>query len=294
MILVTGAGGFVGSRLLRALEGREVRGMVRDAARAGRPPAGAVLAEGDVTRSETLAQALEGVTTVVHCAAITGDRKEPYQRAYDAVNRRGTEQLMDAAAKAGVARVVLLSGLGTTEAPEGTYMATRWGMEEAVRGSGIAHVILQPSVLFGRGAPFVGGLAGVVRAFPIVPVLGAHRFQPLWVDDLVRCLVQAVDDPSHDGEALPLGGPEQLTMREILEAIAGALDVRRSFVPLPLGLAALQAEVMTAILDRPPLTPAAIELFRFDNTTAPDAVERAFGFAPRPFRRHLREHGLDG
>lgn len=289
MILVTGASGFVGSHLLRRLEGREARGLVRDRSRAPEPPPGLALVEADLTHPESLPAALEGVDVLAHCVAITGDHKEPYRGAYDAVNRQGTEHLVEAAQRAGARRIVLLSGLGTVAAPEGTYMATRWGMEEAVRGSGIAHVVLRPSVLFGRSAPFVQGLAGVVRRSPLAPVLGG-LFQPLWIDDLARCLVAAIDDDAHDGQTLVLGGPEQLTMRQILEAISGTLGVRRIYVRVPLGLVALQARMVPI----PPLTPAAIELFRFDNITELDSVERAFGFVPRNFHQHLREHGLDG
>lgn len=294
MILVTGATGFVGGALLRRLArgGRDVRAMVRERSRAGALPETAHVVEADVTRPGTLGPALEGVDVVVHCAAITGDRKEPYRGAYDAVNRRGTENLVEAAVKAGAGRIVLQSGLGTVEAPEGTYMATRWGMERAVRTSGVPHVILQPSVLFGRGSAFVAGLAGLVRASPIVPVLGGP-FQPLWVEDLARCLEASIDDSGLDGRALPLGGPRRMTMGEVLDTIGAALGVRRVHVPLPLGIAAVQAELMTAILPRPPLTPAAVELFRLDNSTDVDAVPRAFGFTPRDFAAHVREHGLE-
>ena len=64
---------------------------------------------------------------MIHAAAITGNVKEPYRGAYDAINREGTENLMAAAQRAGVERLVVLSGLGTKPAPEGSYMATRHG-----------------------------------------------------------------------------------------------------------------------------------------------------------------------
>ncbi len=296
MILVTGATGFVGGHLLRRLAksgGVPLRGLVRKPGAA--LPAGVEAAEGDLTRPETLAAPLAGVTIVVHAAAITGDRKEPYRGAYDRINRVATENLVAAAKEAGVDRIVLMSGLGTEPAPAGTYMATRWGMEEAVRGSGIPYVILQPSVLFGDGAEFVAALARLARTSPVLPVLGGGglRFQPLWIEDLVSCLEMTISGDALLGRAIALGGPEYATFREVLQEICRALSIRRLLVPLPLWVARPQARLM-AVLPHPPLTPAMLELFAFDNATELDVIPRNFGFQPRGFREHLRAHGVTG
>lgn len=297
MILVTGASGFVGRHVVVALAagGRPVRALVRSRARAVLPD-GVGVAVADLTDTRTLPPALEGVETVIHCGAITANLKQPYRDAYDAVNRAGTEHLAGAARRAGVRRLVAVSGLGTKPAPPGTYMATRWGLEEAVRGSHIPYVILRLSVLFGDGAEFVSALAGVIRAFPVVPMVGGAdlRFQPLWIEDAVRCLVQATEADALLGREISLGGAEQLTNRELLETIGEAMGKRRPLLPLPLLVARMQARLMIAVLPRPPLTPAALELFSFDNVTAPDSVERDFGFKPRGFREHLLAHGVDG
>lgn len=295
-ILVTGAGGFVGGHVARRLAGRpdfRLRGLVRRA-RPESLPASVDCVRGDLNQAATLDAALQGVQLVVHAAAITADRKEPYRGAYEQVNRAGTETLMGAAARAGIERVVLMSGLGTRPAPKGTYMATRWGMEEAVRQSGIPYVILQPSVLFGAGAPFVTALAGLARRSPVLPLLGGGRvrFQPLWIEDLVTCIEGCLGEQAPLGRALPIGGPEHVTFRQVLDEICAALHVRRLFVPLPLAVARLQATIMTAVMRRPPLTPAALELFSFDNATELDSVEGAFGITPRGFREHVRGHGL--
>lgn len=293
MILVTGAAGFVGSRAVRGLaETDQVRALVH------RKPTGlegidAVVA--DITKPETLPAALEGVDVVVHAAAITGDRKEPHRGAYDEVNRVGTENLVAAARQAGARHFVLVSGLGTRPAAPRTYMATRWGAEEAVRSSGLTFVILQPSVLFGPRAPFIAALAGLVRTSPVVPAIGSGRlrFQPLHVDDLVTCIESACRDRSLAGRAYPIGGSEHVTFRQVLETIATAIGKRRLVVPIPMPLARVQARLMTALLPNPPLTPAALELFSFDNATDLDAVDRSFGFHPRGFREHVLAHGLD-
>ncbi len=298
MILVTGATGFVGSRLLKRLAaasgGDSLRGTARSI-RAEDLPTGVEAVPADVTKPGTLPAALEGVTTLVHAAAITANLKEPYRGAYREINEAGTDNLMRAAREAGVSRVILMSGL-SAPAEEGSYMATRVGMEKAVRESGIPFLILQPSVLFGDGAEFIAALARIARISPVLPVLGdpKNKFQPLWIDDLLRILEQSITSEQHLGRTIPLGGPEHVTFRQVLETICAALSVRRLLVPVPLPLVAIQAGIMSALLPHPPLTPATLELFTFDNSTSLDAVPAAFGFQPRGFREHLRQHGVTG
>jgi len=295
MILVTGATGFIGSRLLKRLSGGAQP--LRGTSRRVRPedvPAGVEAMRSDVTRPETLPSVLKGVDTVVHTAAITANLKEPYRGAYDTINRVGTENLVAEAKRAGVSRLVLLSGLVQPPVTEGTYMATRVAMEDTVRKSGISSIVLQPSVLFGDGAEFVAALDGVARWSPVLPVLGPPKllFQPLWVEDLLRCLEACVAGDAKLGQTLPLGGAEYVTFRQVLETICSAAGRRRLLLPLPMPVARLQARLLAAVLSRPPLTPATLELFSFDNATQLDSVERGFGFKPRGFREHLLAHGL--
>jgi NADH dehydrogenase len=234
------------------------------------------------------------VETIVHCAAITADKKEAYRGQYHDVNAKGTRNLVAAAREAGVRRIVLLNGLGTRPGSEGSYMRTRWEMAEAVRGSGLSWTALQPSILFGDSAPFPAAIARLARQFPVVPVLGGGRkLQPMWIEDLVTCLIQSVNDPRRDGQTIDLGGPDQMTFAEIDGLILETIKLRRLTLPLPVPMARIAAGVMS-VLPNPPLVPATLELFDFDNTTDLDAVSRNFGFEPRSIRTHFKEHGLGG
>jgi NADH dehydrogenase len=256
--------------------------------------AGAAIVQADLLEVATLVPALADIKTAIHCAAITADQKEPFSGAYRRVNAEGTRNLVWAARHAGVDKVVLLNGLGTRRGRDRSYMRTRWEMGEAVQDSGLVWVALQPSILFGDRAPYPAALARLARQFPVMPVLGgSRRLQPLWVEDLVSCLTMAAGSGRWDGLTIDLGGPDQLTYREMTKLVMDTIGVHRPMVPVPTSLARLPARLM-GLLPNPPLVPATLELFDFDNVTQPDVVQKSFGFQPRRITDHLLANGLDG
>jgi uncharacterized protein YbjT (DUF2867 family) len=300
MILVTGATGFSGRRIVARLvqQGAEVRAMARsrETALSIFPSRGVEVAIADTTRPETLRSALEGVETIIHCAFITADRKPGPNVNYYETNTTGTRNLIAAAKNARVTRIVELGGLGTQPGHPGSYMETRYLADEAIKQSGLAWSILGPSVQFGKGAEFFRGLADLIKSVPLVtPVIGSgnQRFQPIWVEDVVTCLLKMAQEPwTYDGKVIEVGGPEIYTYNEILDMLMEALGKRRIKLPGPKPIAKLAATAMTALLDKPPITPAAIELFEFENTATLDSVPYNFGFQPKSLRAWIAESGV--
>ena len=259
----------------------------------GELPKGVEAIEGDVTDTASLTRACEGVDVVINLASITADRKPP-SGGYDRVNAEGPAALASAARTAGVRRIVHLAGIDTTTGEPGPYLAGRRRGDAAILASGVESVaILRPSIMFGgRDSAFVKVLARLVRFSPAVPVPGdgSVRLQLVWVEDVVRCVMQLADD-MRPGQ-FPIGGPDQPTYDEILDIIGEGLGKRRvRKVHLPLPVFAAQAKVLS-VLPAPPLTPAALELFASDNTTTADAIEQQFNFRPRGFAEHVRREGL--
>ena len=301
MILVTGAAGFAGSRIIARLaeQGAQPRALARSSAQAATrlPQQGVEIVVGDTTRPETLRAAVAGVETIIHAAFITADRKQGPGVNYYETNVTGTRNLLAAAKDAGVKRIVELGGLGTQASSPGSYMETRYLADEAIKGSGLVWSILGPSVQFGKGSAFFKGLADLIRTIPfITPVIGsgALRFQPIWVEDVTTCILKMAQEPEkYDGRVIEVGGPEIYTYNEILDMLMQALGRSRIKLPSPKPLAAFGASLMAAALPKPPITPAAIELFDFENTTALDAVPYNFGFQPKSLRAYIREHGVE-
>jgi uncharacterized protein YbjT (DUF2867 family) len=298
MILITGSTGFVGRHLVKRLvaEGEQPRCLARSQQKAAQtlPTDKIEVAIGDTTHPDTLEPAMQGVETVVHSAFITADIKESRDVSYQGVNVDGTRNVVEAAKRARVKKIVLVSGLGTRPDKPGSYMQGRYLAEQAVRTSGLMWSIIQPSVQFGEQAAFFKGLADLIRSAPIVPIIGTsqRKFQPIWVEDVARCLITQIREESRNGKTYVVGGPEQFTYGEILDMLANALGKKRVNASMPMPLAYLGATMMQALLPKPPITTAALALFTFEQTTDLDAVARDFGFQPLSWRTYLAEHGV--
>lgn len=299
MILVTGATGFIGRHLVARLaqNGERPRCLVRDVGRAARvlPAGGVEFAQGDTTRAETLTAALQGVDTVVHAAFMTADRKQSQGNHYYATNVLGTANLIKAAPAAGVTRIIEMSGLGTRPDQPGTYMQGRFEAERMLKESSLEWTIIQPSVLFGKGAPFIKGLTDLIRTSPVVPLIGGGkiRFQPIYVEDVVTVVLKVLQEPERTGHrTYTIGGPDYYTFTQIINMLLRAMHKSRIEVPAPTPLVGIGAALMEAVLPKPPLTKAAMSLFSFDNITDLHAVERDFGFTPMSFSTYLAEQGV--
>jgi uncharacterized protein YbjT (DUF2867 family) len=299
MILITGSTGFVGRHLVKRLvvDGEKPRCLARSQQKAAQTLPGdkVEIALGDTTQPGTLEPAMQGVETVVHSAFITADIKEGRGVSYQRVNVDGTRNVVEAAKRAGVKKIVLVSGLGTKPDKPGSYMQGRYLAEQAVKESGLAWSIIQPSIQFGERAAFFKGLADLIRTAPVVPIIGTsqRKFQPIWVEDVAQCLIKQIREESRNGKTYVVGGPEQFTYAQILDMLANTLSKKRLKAPMPMPLAYLGAAMMQTVLPRPPVTTAALALFTFEQTTDLNAVERDFGFQPLSWRTYLAEHGVD-
>lgn len=297
-ILVTGATGFIGPNVARALvqRGHQVRCLVRRGADL-RPlqylPVEVWL--GDILDPATLPPALEDQQAVVHLVGILKER--PPALTYQRVHVEGTRNLAEAAKAAGVQRFLYMSGNGAADSPKYPYLHTKWQAEELVKASGIPWTVLRPSIVTGPGDGFFNQLADIVRhppsggrtMAPVVPVIGSGgcRYSPIHVEDLARCTAQAAVDPAFAGRTVVLGGPEQFTYRELLRLTMDTIKVHRPVVPLPVWFMRLVVPTMPLLYKDPPLTPALLEMALLDNVAEPDSVLANFGFEPRAIGEHL-------
>lgn len=290
MILVTGAGGFVGVHLLRRLSalGLPFRTLVRSGTNGGRLRRVAeILRQSASSDAASLRSAMRGVEQVIHLAGIF---REGWKETFETAHHDGTNRLMQAAREAKVRHVVYVSVLGA--APDRIYpfVRSKWLGEEEVCNSGLPFTILRPSLLFGEGDHFLTPLKRLLESSPyaFLPGYEALRCQPLWVGDLVSCLVKAVDSSAAKGETIALAGPEQVTFEGVVDLVQQELQGGRPKILLPLPLAATATLVLERVMCMPPLTTGVLDIWRLGATTALNSVQRAYGFAPMPLSEGVR------
>ena len=291
MILVTGATGFVGPRVVHALrgEGRSVRALVRDEASAERLRAwGCETVEGDMTDSTSLRRALQGCDVVVHLVAILTGRPQEFER----VMTQGTRDLVAIAEEEGVRRFILMSALGTDEQTKDLvpYYRAKWDMEQIVKGSGLEHVIFRPSFVFGPDGGALHQFRRIAKLAPVTPIVGpgTQRIQPIWIDDVAAYFAAAVDKSEAANRTFELGGPDVVTWNEFWSRLKKALGTRRPSIHLPFGLMRAQAAVLER-LPSPPVTRDQLTMLAAgDNVVSNSDAVDTFGLSLVPLDEQLR------
>ena len=294
MILVTGGTGFAGAATVRELarRGKSLAVLSRDASSvAERFPGLTVEArQGDVRDSESLRAAFEGIETVINCVQFPNSPIENKGKGwtFEQIDYQGTVRQVEAAKAAGVQRFIYLSGVGASADAEKHWFVFKWQAEEAVRASGIAHVIVRPSWLYGPEDVALNRFLGFARWLPFVPTFGNGKqlMQPLFVDDLGRLLADAVERDDAIGETFEVGGPERLSMDEVVRAALAVTGRRRLILHQPAAFGKLLATFLQR-LPGPPLTPDAIDFITHEAVADNSAVERVFAPKLTPLREGL-------
>lgn len=288
-VLVTGATGFVGPHVVQELvdRGHRVRVLERTPGSSGRLPSQDAV-RGEMTDAASLRTAVDGQEVVVHLVAIINGSPAQFER----VMSQGTRDLVAAARDAGVRRFVLMSALGTSDETKDLvpYYRAKWAMEEAVKGSGIEHVIFRPSFIFGRGGGALQQFLKIARVAPVTPIVGpgTQRIQPIWVADVAAYFAEGVERPEAANRTFELGGPDVVTWNEFWDRLKRAAGSRRPSVHLPFGLMRVQAAVLER-LPNPPVTRDQLTMLEAgDNVvTNTDAVD-TFGLPLVPLDEQLR------
>jgi uncharacterized protein YbjT (DUF2867 family) len=291
MILLTGGTGFIGRVLTRQLveSGHTVRILLSPSPRTPRLPIGvpvevAVTSMNDV---QGLRAAMHGVDTIYHLAGGEGQGGRANLQTLDI---EGTRVLCQAAADARVSRFFFLSHLGADRAAGFPVLKAKGIAEEYIRKSGVSYTILRGSILFGPGDEFTTGLSMLLTAAPgfmPLPARGETLLQPLWVEDLVTCLIWSLDAPETINQTYEVGGSEYISLRQLTITVMEVIKKRRLLVNWPMQSIRSLTIFMESIYPRFPASIFWLDYLAVNRTCSLDTIPRIFGLMPARFATRL-------
>lgn len=278
LVTIYGGSGFLGRHVVRAIArtGARMRIAVRRPELAGHlQPLGGVgqinPVQANVRFPDSLIAAAEGADAVVNLVGIlfpTG------KQSFKSVQDEGAHNVAVTAKAAGARSLVHVSAIGADADSPSVYGRSKAAGEAAVKAVFPEAVILRPSVVFGPEDDFFNRFAALARVSPVLPLIGGGhtKFQPVFVGDVARSVVAALTGLAAADRPYELGGPEILTMRDVMERVLDYSMRERPLVSLPFWLAKLQAAFLQW-LPTPPLTVDQVRLLESDNVVSDAAIK---------------------
>lgn len=287
VVTVFGGSGFIGRYVVKRLaeQGHVVRVAVRNSERATfLKPMGAVgqvvLLAVSVNNEAEVLRAVEGADWVVNLIGILAERRPGD---FTRLQTEGPARIARLATANGVSRLVHVSAIGADPRSQSLYGSSKGEGERQVLANFPDATILRPSIVFGPEDQFFNRFAEMARLLPFLPVIsGSSRFQPVYVGDVADAVMAALTLNGVGGQIFELGGPDILTMRELLASILRMTGRDRPLITIPPAIARLQAAVLQHVPGKP-LTPDQLKMLETDNVVAPGAKGLVdLGLAPTP------------
>ena len=276
LITIIGGSGFVGRHIVRALARRGYR--IRVACR--RPDLAGHLqplgntgqimpVQANVRYPASLAAACEGAYAVIN---LTGVLHSSGAQSFDAVHSFGAEASARAAKEARARVFIQMSAIGADAGSSAAYARSKAEGEARERANFPGAIVLRPSIVFGPEDSFFNRFAELARFSPFLPLIGGGQtlFQPVFAGDVGEAVARLVDAGVADGKTYELGGPEALSFKALMQFTLDTIGRKRLLLPLPWGLAKLQAAVM-GLMPNPMLTTDQVEMLRHDNVVSEEA-----------------------
>ena len=289
-VTVLGGTGFLGQVIVRRLleTGAHVQIAVRHPARSGLDESNDFVRalHADISDEATVAHAMKGADAVINAVGLYVERGA---ETFDAVHIHGALHVARQAARAGVKRLVHISGIGATPDSPSRYVRSRAQGEQYVQKSFEGTTIVRPSVLFGPGDSFLGSIDAITRMLPVFPLFGSGttRLQPVHVADVAEAVARILEAPMTFSGVCELGGPRTYTYRELVEMVLDYRGRKRVLLPVPFIAWMAQARLLS-VLPSPPLTEDQVILMRQDNAVDESLITlQDLGITPRSIEDSL-------
>ena len=263
-IAITGGTGFLGRNIARALagDGHEVVLIARgrnDTDPAVQQIPGAHFVPIGVDDPGKLAQAFAGCEAVAHCAGIN---RELGSQTYRSVHIEGTRNVVEAARRSGVRKIILVSFLRARPDCGSGYHESKWAAEEIVRASGLDFTVFKCGVIYGKGDHMLDHLSHAFHTFPLFAFVGFQDrpIRPNAVADVARIITASLVDGALPRQTVAVVGPEELTLREAVRRVARVTGRRPLMFPMPLWFHYVLGWIVEKIMRVPLVSVAQVQM----------------------------------
>ncbi len=270
IIAIFGAGGFLGKHLMRELTKLDYRVKVatRNPYLKGylKPlgnPGQIELFKTNIFNSEDIKQVLRNCDLAIN---LVGILYETRKQKFNQIHSQFPLLLSNLCNEFGVKNLVHISALGVKEKHSSQYMLSKLQGEKNIQDTFKSSIILRPSVVFGPEDKFFNTFASLAQFSPILPLVGGGKtkFAPIYVGDVAKTIVKALELNNSEPKIYELGGPENYSFKELMEILLTEIKKKRFLVPIPYGFAKFQSYFLQ-MMPNPLLTPDQVELLKHNN-----------------------------
>lgn len=291
MILLTGATGFIGSRVLKALSQKdlEVRCLVRTPKTSKEKKI--TYFTGDVLDRDSLVAATKGIDTVYYFIHMMGNQPKGEQKKFDVLDRKAIENMVDACKMNNVKRIIHLTGMRNEKEKLSHHLKSRKEVEDIIKNSGISYTVFRASMIIGHGGAAFDIMDTVVRKFSIIPILDWENtlIQPIFIDDVIKYLAESLEKKRTLNKCYDIGCQQIITYRELIQQYADELGLKRRFIRIPGSWHRISALIIGKVS---PVDPSVvywlIESLKNNMVCELNDLNEIFGFEPLLFRESLR------
>ncbi len=291
MILLTGATGFIGNRVLQALslKNLKVRCLVRKQKTSRNP--NITYVTGDVLDRDSLILATAGVEKVYYFIHMMGNQPKGEQKKFDVLDRIAIENMVEACKLNGVKRIIHLTGIRNENEKLSHHLRSRKEVEDIIRNSGISYTVFRASVIIGHGGAAFEILDTAVKKFLIIPVFDweSTKVQPIFIEDVIKYLVECLEKKETLNKCYDIGCSQIVTYKELIRTYAEELGLKRKYIRVPGSWHWISSFVLGKLSPvNPNVVYWLIESLQNNMVCEPDDLIEIFGFEPVSFKESLR------
>jgi NADH dehydrogenase len=270
--------------------GAEIRCLIQPTKTSPRLPKGVPVqvAISNVTEFRGVRAAMVGIDSVFHLASAEWKGRRGN---LEKVDVEGTRKVLEAAKEAGVSRLIYLSHLGAEKESAFETRKVKGNIEEMIKRSGVPYTIVRCSLLFGEEDVFANVMAMLLAVNPnvfVMPGDGRTLMQPLWIEDLATCLSYILEDQTMVNQTISLGGPEFVSMEQMVKTIMDATNMHRLIVKVGLPYMRIAAGALENFTPHPLIAARSFDHFAVNRLCELVSLTRYFGIKPSRFEHAIR------